>query len=77
MLLDEDSLQQGGFLARCLIAHTHAEPQHMGGNTPSVSDDARAAWEELLYSLLTNYRQPPTLPATESLPDPKTMDEVF
>lgn len=70
-LLDEDSLQQGGWLARCLIAHTHAEPQYIGGDVRPISDEVRAGWENLIRSLLIAYRQPPTLPATE------TIDEEF
>jgi len=66
MLLDEDSLQQGGWLARCLLAHTRAEPQHIGGETHGISDDTRTRWESLIHSLLVTYRQPPTLPAAES-----------
>ena len=71
MLLDEDSLQQGGFLARCLIAHTHAEPQHIGGGTITITDEVRNAWANLIQNLLLTYRQPQTLPATETA----TMDE--
>lgn len=70
-LLDEESLQQGGWLARCLIAHTHAEPQYIGGDVQPISDDVRTGWENLIRSLLITYRQPPTLPATETA----TMDE--
>ena len=73
MLLDEDSLQQGGWLARCLIAHTHAEPQHIGGDTSAIPLDARARWERLIRRLLVTYRQPPTLPASATA----TMDEEF
>ena len=47
MLLDEDSLQQSGFLARCLPAHTHAEPQHIGGDVQPISCDVRTCWENL------------------------------
>ncbi len=64
-LLDEDSLQQGGFLARCLLAHSNAEPQHIGGDTSSISDEVRAGWKTLIRNLLVTYRQPPTLPAIE------------
>jgi hypothetical protein len=70
MLLDEDSLQQGGFLARCLIAHTHAEPQHIGGDSTVISDDVRNRWETLIRTLLIAHRQPLTLPGIE----PKTVD---
>ena len=69
-LLDEESLQQGGWLARCLIAHTHAEPQYIGGDARPISDDVRAGWENLIRSLLIAYRQPPTLPATETMDEP-------
>jgi hypothetical protein len=72
-LLDEDSLQQGGWLARCLIAHTHAEPQHIGGDTPAIPLDVRTRWERLIRSLLETYRQPQTLPAAETT----TIDEEF
>ena len=65
MLLDEDSLQQGGWLARCLIAHTRAQPQHIGGDACGISDKTRAGWETLILSLLVTYRQPPILPASE------------
>lgn len=65
MLLDEQSLQQGGFLARCLLAHTHAEPQHIGGDVRPISDNVRSCWENLIRGLLVTYRQPPTLPAGE------------
>ncbi len=66
MLLDEESLQQGGFLARCLLAHTHAEPQHIGGDTRPITDDTSNRWENLVRNLLVTYRQPPTLPATKT-----------
>lgn len=69
MLLDEDSLQQGGFLARCLLAHTHAEPQHIGGDTCTIPDDSRACWENLIRNLILTYRQPSILPATETETD--------
>ncbi len=69
MLLGEASLQQGGFLARCLLAHTHAEPQPMGGAEQGVPDTTRARWEALVRGLLVSYRQPVTLPATESETD--------
>ncbi|MFO1487360.1 MAG: DUF3987 domain-containing protein [Verrucomicrobiota bacterium] len=69
-LLDEESLQQGGWLARCLIAHTHAEPQYIGGDVRPISDEVRAGWENLIRSLLITYRQPPTLPATETMDEP-------
>lgn len=70
MLLDEDSLQQGGFLARCLLAHTHAEPQHIGGDLRPIADDSRDRWETLIRSLLMTYRQPPALPVTETIDEP-------
>lgn len=60
MLLDEDSLQHGGFLARCLFAHTLAEPQHIGGATTEISATALAGWESLIHELLMAYRQPRT-----------------
>lgn len=63
MLLDEQSLQQGGFLARCLPAHTWAEPQHIGGESRGLSDETRARWETLIHNLLATYRQPRSLPA--------------
>lgn len=66
MLLGEESLQQGGFLARCLIAHTHAEPQPIDGMEGGVPDAARARWEALVRGLLVGYRQPATLPATKA-----------
>ena len=53
MLLDEDSLQQGGFLARCLLAHTHAEPQHIGGEARPLSDEVRSRWDSFIQDLLT------------------------
>lgn len=65
MLLGEQSLQQGGFLARCLLAHTHAEPQLLGGESRGFSDDTRNRWENLVRALLVTYRQPKTLPARE------------
>jgi hypothetical protein len=65
MLLDEDSLQQGGFLARCLLAHTRAEPQHIGNENQPISEGTRRRWENLIRALLVTYRQPPTLPACE------------
>lgn len=66
MLLGEESLQQGGFLARCLIAHTHAEPQPIDGAEGCVHDATRARWEALVRGLLVACRQPVTLPATEA-----------
>lgn len=69
MLLGEASLQQGGFLARCLLAHTHAEPQPIDGAEGGVPDATRARWEALVRGLLVAYRQPATLPATETEAD--------
>ena len=69
MLLGEESLQQGGFLARCLIAHTHAEPQPIDEAEGGVPDATRARWEALLRGLLVACRQPVTLPATEAKAD--------
>jgi hypothetical protein len=66
LLLGEDSLQKGGFLARCLLAHTHAEPQPIDGAEGGVPDSTRARWEMLLRDLLVAYRQPVTLPASET-----------
>jgi putative DNA primase/helicase len=71
MLMDEASLQQGGFLARCLMAHTHAEPQRIGDDVPPISDDVRTRWSDLINTLLTTFRQPSALPATTN----ETMDE--
>ena len=70
MLLGKDSLQQSGFLARCLLAHTNAEPQYIGGNTFTISDDVRSRWENLIHNLLVACRQPSTLSDDE----PKTID---
>jgi putative DNA primase/helicase len=70
MLLGEQSLQQGGFLARCLLAHTHAEPQLLGEAARDLSDDTRNHWENLIRDLLFTYRQPRTLPARE----PESLD---
>jgi hypothetical protein len=65
MLLDQDSLQQGGFLARCLLAHTYAEPQYICAEARGLSDAMRIRWANFIYNLLTTYRQPGTLPATQ------------
>jgi hypothetical protein len=65
LLLNEDSLQQGGFLARCLLAHTRAEPQHIGSEINPILDDTRAHWENLVRNLLITYRQPSTSPDLE------------
>jgi|CZKV01.1.fsa_nt_gi hypothetical protein len=73
LLLDEDSLQQGGFLARCLIAHTHAEPQHIGGDMCIISEPVRTGWENLIRNLLVTYRQPPAF----TPPETETMTEVI
>ena len=70
MLLGEDSLQQGGFLARCLFAHSRAEAQHIGGSVSQITDKTRTGWERLIRSLLTIYRQPATLPTTDTLDEP-------
>ena len=64
LLLGEVSLQQGGFLARCLMAHTHAEPQLMGGEQAGVSEGTRTGWETIC-DLLTAYRRPAWLPSVE------------
>jgi hypothetical protein len=58
-------LQQGGFLARCLMAHTQAEPQLMGSEQAGVSEGTRAGWETLVRDLLTDYRRPAWLPSVE------------
>ncbi len=71
MLLGEVTLQQGGFLARCLLAHTHAEPQLIDGSERGVTDATRARWDTLIRDLLVTYRQPVTLPTKE------VIDEEF
>jgi putative DNA primase/helicase len=63
-LLNEQSLHQGGFLARCLLAHTRAEAQYIGGDAIGVSEEIRICWEKLIHALLTAYRQPRLLPSS-------------
>jgi hypothetical protein len=77
LLLDEDSLQQGGFLARSLLVPTNAEPQYIGGLTPPIAGDVRASWDNLIHSMLKQYRQPATLPASASTPVKQMIDEEF
>jgi hypothetical protein len=59
MLLEDPSLQQSGFLARCLIAHTKAEPQYIGGEQVSVSAELVASWEKLISNLIATYHPAP------------------
>lgn len=78
MLLGEDSLQQGGFLARCLIAHTHAEPQPINREPLGLADSVRDAWDGLLRSLLGAYRQPPcVVPDKEAASDAPDVAKTF
>ena len=73
MLLGEQSLQQGGFLARCLLAHTQAELQHMDGELRAIPGETRHRWAALIRNLVVTYRQPRTLPAGE----PEVKNEVL
>lgn len=68
-LLDEDSLQQGGFLARCLLAHTLAEPQYIGRGDLPIPEKDRDRWQALIQSLLETYRQPQALASTNNQPE--------
>lgn len=56
--LDEQSLQEGGFLARLLICHTQAAPQKIGETSVSVPEAVRLAWETLIADLLSTYHRP-------------------
>jgi len=68
MLLGEASLYHGGFLARCLVAHTQAQPERIEGEPVQIPDPVQDAWASLVDALLTAYRLPepePTAPLEE------------
>lgn len=72
LLLNEASLSQSGFLPRCLITHTRAEPQRIEGDTQPLSEAVRSRWAALITELLDTYRLPadaanPTCNADEPL----------
>ena len=67
-MLAERSLQQGGFLARCLVANTRAEPQFINREAHTLSGNASARWETLLRDLLVSYRRPANLPTGDPEP---------
>ncbi len=56
LLLNESSLSQSGFLPRCLITHTRAEPQRIDGDTEPLSEAVRTRWAGLVAALLNSYR---------------------
>jgi hypothetical protein len=59
LILGEDSLHQSGFLPRCLLAHTHAEPQRIEGEPSPIPESVRHEWGAVIEALLTTYRCPP------------------
>jgi hypothetical protein len=56
-MLGEQSLQEGGFLARILICHSLAEPKRIGEETVSIPSGIRANWETLITNLLSTYHR--------------------
>ncbi len=75
-LLDERSLNEGGFIPRILACHTNCEPREIGKNPPSISSSVEKAYAGLIFSLLDTYRLAherftivPTSEALEALND--------
>jgi hypothetical protein len=57
-LLNEASLQAGGFLARLLLTHTMAVAQPIVDHSITVGPDVRQRWERRVTDLLVTYRKP-------------------
>ncbi len=54
-LFGETSLQVGGFLPRCLVAHTNAAATEIGGESVPLPDDFKSAWSGLIHRLLVAF----------------------
>ncbi len=71
-LLEEASLTASGFLPRCLMAHTQAEPSRIEGESEQLSAATIRAWSDLVESVLMAFRRPPlgdgTQPSAPSAP---------
>ena len=59
-MLGEDSLSASGFLPRLLLCHTHATPQRIEGEPPTLSDQARDQWAQLVTDLLAAFHDAET-----------------
>lgn len=58
LLFGEESLTQGGFLPRCLMGHTRAEPQKIEGDSVPLPEAIRKKWNSLIEELVKAYRRP-------------------
>ncbi|MGE3313047.1 MAG: DUF3987 domain-containing protein [Limisphaerales bacterium] len=74
-LLDEASLSASGFLPRCLLAHTRAEPTRIEGETPILATTTIQGWRDLVESILMAFRLPPNSDGSSrpSAPAPRTL----
>jgi hypothetical protein len=54
-MIDEESLNASGMLARLLLCHTHADWVKYDRTREGISDATRERWAELLRALLTTY----------------------
>ena len=54
-LMDEESLQSGGFLARLLVCHSRAVPRKIGRKPEQMSETTRERWIALVTALLGQF----------------------
>ncbi len=54
-MIDEESLNASGLLARLLLCHTHADWVKYDRTRQGISDSTRAQWAELISALLAAY----------------------
>jgi hypothetical protein len=54
-MIDEESLNASGMLARVLLCHTHADWVKYDRTREGIPDSTRERWAELLRALLTTY----------------------
>ncbi len=55
-LFANPALLEGGFLPRCLISNSRAEPARMHERHRPIDPESRSAWRQLIRGLLHNYR---------------------
>jgi hypothetical protein len=68
-LFNEHSLQVGGFLPRCLVAHTNAAASEISVESVSIPADLRAAWSGLIRWLLETFHGAETPQIYKPTPD--------
>jgi hypothetical protein len=58
-MLNNEDLSTGGFLPRCMIFDTRAEPTEIPEVEPPIPSETREAYDGLIESLLNTYRNSP------------------